>query len=315
MMVGPNFMVNMSLNLHLSLNSKFGFKIIKNTRKTKNKIKKKMKWKIENSTWAKSSTTWPTYLIRPHSPTPSLRRRQAGLPRQAHSRTDRTLARAAGAWAPPLACGPDTGLSQTAPHSLTARRTPHSWVIPYLSVEATTSWSPVEAIAAGPGSSWPGISGLDSILRLHKPAVGSLLPWPYGGTSVRHGGERNDVAALPSYWQNESRGREKPHGAPSLGVNLGPWGMFSSTEPCVWMAGNFTLLRSFAVVPWHAVVKSLGSHYWWVYPSRVLAMFLTTFICSSPCGWVTSALGYPSLRRRRRGTCSAATHQSTARRR
>jgi hypothetical protein len=94
MMVGPNCMVNMSLNLHLSSNSKFGFKIIKNTRKTENKIKKKRKWKIENSTWVKSSTTRSTYLIRPRSPTPSLRRRQTGPPRQAHSRTDRTLTRA-----------------------------------------------------------------------------------------------------------------------------------------------------------------------------------------------------------------------------
>jgi hypothetical protein len=34
-MVVPNCMVNMSLNLHLSLNSKFGFKIIKNKGKQK----------------------------------------------------------------------------------------------------------------------------------------------------------------------------------------------------------------------------------------------------------------------------------------
>jgi hypothetical protein len=34
-------MVNMSLNLHLILNSKFGFKIIKNKEKTENKTKKK----------------------------------------------------------------------------------------------------------------------------------------------------------------------------------------------------------------------------------------------------------------------------------
>jgi hypothetical protein len=41
-----------------------------------------------------NSTTRPTYLIRPRSPTPSLRHRQAGPPRQAHSHTYRTLARA-----------------------------------------------------------------------------------------------------------------------------------------------------------------------------------------------------------------------------
>ena len=44
-MVVPNCMVNMSLNLHLSLNSKSGFKIIEN--KGKQKIQKKKEKQIK----------------------------------------------------------------------------------------------------------------------------------------------------------------------------------------------------------------------------------------------------------------------------
>jgi hypothetical protein len=31
--------------------------------------------------------------------------------------------------------------------------------------------------------------------------------------------------------------------------------MLSLTEPCVWMVGNLTPLRSFAVVQWHAMAR------------------------------------------------------------
>jgi hypothetical protein len=57
MIVWPNWIVNMSLNLHLSLNSKFGFKIIMN------KGKQKIKWKEKGA-----ASVWAEFLPSAHQP-------------------------------------------------------------------------------------------------------------------------------------------------------------------------------------------------------------------------------------------------------